>query len=169
VQANAGIWANDLKVVTGANQVSADASQVAPSAASGPAPTYSLDVSQLGGMYAGKIVLVGTEAGLGARNAGTLQAAAANVAPGAALAGAGQLIVTAAGRLENTGTLQGAADTRIDADTLGNSGRINSGGNLSVTVQETLTADASSGGDVRYSGSPRVSKRTSSGGSVKSR
>ena len=114
VQANAGIWANDLKVVTGANEVSADANQVAPTAANGVAPTYALDVSQLGGMYAGKIVLIGTEAGLGVRNAGTLQAAAANVAQGAALAGAGHLIATATGRLENTGTLQGAADTRID-------------------------------------------------------
>jgi hypothetical protein len=40
---------------------------------------------------------------------------------------------------------------------------------LSVAVQETLTADASSGGGIRYVGSPRVSKHTSSGGSVKSR
>ena len=40
---------------------------------------------------------------------------------------------------------------------------------LAVAVQESLTANASSGGDVRYSGSPQVTKRTSSGGSVKNR
>jgi filamentous hemagglutinin len=99
VEANAGIWASELKVVTGANQVSADHSQISPTAGTGAAPTFALDVAALGGMYAGKIVLIGTEAGLGVRNAGTIQAA-----PGTpALAGAGQLVVTSAGRLENIG------------------------------------------------------------------
>lgn len=44
-----------------------------------------------------------------------------------------------------------------------------SGGIITVAVQETLTAAASSGGGVRYSGSPQVTKHTSSGGSVSSR
>ena len=45
-----------------------------------------------------------------------------------------------------------------------------SGGTVDVAVQETLTAKASSGGDVRYSGSPKdVTRHTSSGGSVKGR
>jgi filamentous hemagglutinin len=77
VEANAGIWASELKVVTGANQVSADHSQISPTAGTGAAPTFALDVAALGGMYAGKIVLIGTEAGLGVRNAGTIQAAPA--------------------------------------------------------------------------------------------
>ncbi|SCX73130.1 hemagglutinin repeat-containing protein [Variovorax sp. EL159] len=95
VQANAGIWASELKVVTGANQVSADHSQVTPVAGTGQAPTFALDVAALGGMYAGKITLIGTEAGLGVRNAGSIGASNGN------------LIVTSAGRLENTGTLEG--------------------------------------------------------------
>ncbi len=74
VNVNAGIWASELKVVTGANKVSADHKGVTAVAGSGAAPTFALDVSQLGGMYAGKIVLVGTEAGLGVRNAGAVQA-----------------------------------------------------------------------------------------------
>ncbi|MDQ0015403.1 filamentous hemagglutinin [Variovorax boronicumulans] len=134
VQANAGIWASELKVVTGANQVSADHSQIASTAGAGAAPTFALDVAALGGMYAGKIVLVGTEAGLGVRNAGTIQAA-----PGTpALAGAGQLVVTSAGRLENIGTIQATADASIAASSLANSGRISSGGNLKVATQDTL-------------------------------
>ena len=96
VEANAGIWASELKVVTGANQVSADHSQISPTAGTGAAPTFALDVAALGGMYAGKITLVGTEAGVGVRNAGHIGA------------GAGGLVVTAAGRLENKGTLEGA-------------------------------------------------------------
>ncbi|OGX89074.1 hypothetical protein BEN47_08060 [Hymenobacter lapidarius] len=45
-----------------------------------------------------------------------------------------------------------------------------SGGTVAVAVQKKLTANASSGGDVRYGGSPQaVTKHTSSGGSVKKR
>ena len=135
VEANAGIWASELKVVTGANAVSADHSQITPTTGTGAAPTFALDVAALGGMYAGKIVLVGTEAGLGVRNAGTIQAA-----PGAtALMGAGQVVVTSAGRLENIGTIQGTADVNLAAASLSNSGRISSGGNLKIASQDSLT------------------------------
>jgi filamentous hemagglutinin len=95
VQVNAAIWADELKVVTGANQVSVDHGLVTPTSGTGTAPSFALDVAALGGMYAGKITLVGSEAGLGVRNAGNIGASA------------GSLIVTAAGRLENTGTLEG--------------------------------------------------------------
>lgn len=45
-----------------------------------------------------------------------------------------------------------------------------SGGGVSVSVSEELDADASSGGSVRYSGSPgNVDSKTSSGGSVRRR
>jgi filamentous hemagglutinin len=81
VQVNAGIWAKDLQIVTGANQISANQSSVtaAPASAQGAAPSFALDVAQLGGMYAGQIRLIGTEAGVGVRNAGTLAASAGNV------------------------------------------------------------------------------------------
>ncbi|WP_440534080.1 two-partner secretion domain-containing protein [Variovorax sp. YR566] len=95
VQVNAGIWASELKVVTGANEISADHSQITPTSGTGAAPTFALDVAALGGMYANKISLIGTEAGLGVRNAGSIGASAGN------------LVVTASGRLENTGTLEG--------------------------------------------------------------
>lgn len=95
MQVNAGIWASELKVVTGANEISADHSQVTPTSGTGAAPTFALDVAALGGMYANKISLIGTEAGLGVRNAGSIGASAGN------------LVVTASGRLENTGTLEG--------------------------------------------------------------
>src|SRR5690606_19480789 len=95
LQVNAAVHANELKVATGANRISADHGQVTPTAGSGAAPTFALDVAALGGMYARKITLIGTEAGLGVRNAGRIGA------------GAGGLVVTAAGRLENTGTLEG--------------------------------------------------------------
>ncbi|KQW55919.1 hypothetical protein ASC92_17830 [Variovorax sp. Root411] len=95
VQVNAAIYATDLKVVTGANTISADHTQITPTTGTGAAPTFALDVAALGGMYSGKIVLLGTEQGLGVRNAGNIGASA------------GSLVVTASGHLENTGTLEG--------------------------------------------------------------
>ncbi|MDM0058248.1 two-partner secretion domain-containing protein, partial [Variovorax fucosicus] len=119
VNVNAAIYATDLKVVTGANQVSADHSQITPTAGTGAAPTFALDVSRLGGMYAGKIVLVGSEAGLGVRNAGSIGASAGN------------LVVTAAGRLENTGTLEGQSVQLSSATDIDNRGG---------TIRQTSTA-----------------------------
>jgi filamentous hemagglutinin len=137
VEVNAGIWATDLKVVTGANQVSTDHGQVMPTTAAGTAPGFALDVSQLGGMYANHIFLVGTEAGLGARNAGSIVASASG-AP-ATLAGVGQLVVTAAGRLENTGSIQASADATLTAPTFANGGTIASGAQLKIATQGELT------------------------------
>ncbi|SCK34240.1 filamentous hemagglutinin [Variovorax sp. HW608] len=144
VQVNAGIWASELKVVTGANDISADHSQVAPMQGAGAAPAFALDVAQLGGMYANKIFLVGTEAGVGVRNAGAIQASA-NSASGApaTLAGAGQFVVTSAGRLETSGTLQADTQLRIDAPSIANSGTIAAGTDLHI---------ASSAGDLVSSG-----------------
>lgn len=77
VKVNAGIWAQALTVVTGANEVSADSARITPlnpGSATGAAPAFALDVAALGGMYAGKIHLVGTEAGLGVNQAGLIDA-----------------------------------------------------------------------------------------------
>ncbi|SOD25343.1 filamentous hemagglutinin [Variovorax sp. YR752] len=125
VQLNAAIYATDLKVVTGANQISADHTQITPTAGTGAAPTFALDSSALGGMYANKITMIGTEAGLGVRNAGNIGASNGN------------LIVTAAGRLENTGTLEG---TRVE---LASAGDIdNRGGTIRQTSSVGLTLAA---------------------------
>ncbi|RYF35674.1 MAG: adhesin, partial [Comamonadaceae bacterium] len=112
VQVNAGIWAKDLRVVTGANLITADEGAVTQVAQAGPAPSFSLDVAALGGMYAGKITLVGTEAGLGVRNAGVVSAT-------------GNLAIDADGWLSNSGTLQAAGSARITAGgAVGNSGHL---------------------------------------------
>lgn len=115
VEVNAGIWANDLKITTGANQVNADNTQASTIAASGAAPAsgFALDVAALGGMYAGKITLIGTEAGLGVRNAGVINAATGN------------LTLTADGQLQNTGSIIGHGDVAIAASaTISNSGTL---------------------------------------------
>lgn len=100
VQVNAGIWAQQLQVVTGANDilatsVGADTQiQSAPVTSTAAVPVYALDVATLGGMYAGKIQLIGTEAGVGVRNAGLLQASS------------GPLTLNHQGWLSNSGSMQ---------------------------------------------------------------
>lgn len=67
-------------------------------------------------------------------------------------------------------SLKASSGSRIDAEDLKSrnaSARASSGANIDLHVEETLTAKASSGGDIDYTGSPRdVNKDTSSGGSV---
>ncbi|MGP1667818.1 MAG: two-partner secretion domain-containing protein, partial [Rhodanobacter sp.] len=76
VQANAKVWAHQLNVVTGANQVGYTTLTTQAIAGEGPTPGVSLDVAALGGMYADKIRLLGTEAGVGVRNDGEIAAQA---------------------------------------------------------------------------------------------
>ncbi|WP_336168140.1 two-partner secretion domain-containing protein [Acinetobacter sp. 161(2023)] len=83
---------NDIQVITGANDVSADLQDTTAKTGTGAAPTLAVDVKALGGMYANNIYLVGTEKGLGVSNAGTLEAL-------------NSLVVTSAGKIENTGAL----------------------------------------------------------------
>ena len=103
VEVNGAIHASELTVITGANRLSADLERVEPVEGSREIPAFALDVAELGGMYAGKIRLIGTEAGVGVRNVG-------------ALAGEhGELTLTADGRLENRGQLLADGDVRIDS------------------------------------------------------
>ncbi|TDN69873.1 hemagglutinin repeat-containing protein [Paraburkholderia sp. BL10I2N1] len=103
VQANAAIYANNLNVVTGANQVDHDTLAATPIAGNGPPPSVSIDVSQLGGMYANRITLVGTENGVGVSNAGVIAAQA------------GDLTLTTQGKLILTGNTSASGNLAVSA------------------------------------------------------
>ncbi|MFA5242946.1 MAG: filamentous hemagglutinin N-terminal domain-containing protein, partial [Sulfuricella sp.] len=138
VQVNAGIWANTLKLSAGANEVNAGHTQITPVAASGAAPAYAIDVANLGGMYAGKIFLTGSESGVGVRNSGLIAAAA------------GDVIVTSDGLLENGGRIASAGDAHLDA----NGGIVNSGivyaqGAARIVAQGMID---NKGGDIQAQG-----------------
>lgn len=77
---NADLYANELAVITGRNSVDAP-SLVATAKTDQSADTLSvaIDSSALGGMYAGAIRLVGTEAGVGVRLAGDMAASAGDI------------------------------------------------------------------------------------------
>ena len=129
VEVNAGIWARHLTVATGANLTNADPGNVstAPSVPQGATPSYALDVAHIGGMYAGHIYLVGTEAGLGARNAGVISST-------------GQLVLDHSGWLSNRGTLQAAQGLTEAATSLDNAaGAVVSAGTTTVQLSQALT------------------------------
>ncbi len=147
VEVNAGIWARQLKVTAGANRVDAQNTVATPIAGAGAAPEVAIDVARLGGMYANKIVLVGGEAGVGVRNAGHLGAAA------------GEIRVTADGRIENSGAMQAAG-----ALALGAGGDVANSGTLYARGDQELVAGGSIGnagivaarGDVRLAAGGRI-------------
>lgn len=112
VQVNAAIYANTLNVVAGANNVDYASLNPTPIPGSASAPAVSIDVSQLGGMYANRITLVGNENGVGVANAGTIAAQA------------GDLTLTSSGQLVQTGQMTASGNVGINAASVANSGTI---------------------------------------------
>lgn len=78
IKINDELWANEaINVVAGSNEVkyNTDGSlEVQKTTATAEKPQVALDVAVLGGMYAGRIMLVGTEKGLGMNIGGNLKA-----------------------------------------------------------------------------------------------
>ena len=133
-QINAELQANKLNIITGANDVQvADLAVSARAADPADAPQLAIDSSALGGMYAGAIRLVGTEAGVGVRLAGDLAASAGDIQIDAN----GQLTLarTAASR-----DLQlAASDVELTADTYaGREAKVSASGQSQV--QQSLAA-----------------------------
>ncbi|TVM32674.1 filamentous hemagglutinin N-terminal domain-containing protein, partial [Escherichia coli O177] len=129
VKINAGIWAQDLKVTTGRNNVDIAHGQTEKKAADASSqPQVALDVSSLGGMYAGKIRLVGTETGVGVRNAGHIGAQA------------GAVTLTADGRIENSGSISAKTDVYLATTReLHNSGSVYAGQDTQIQSDGAFT------------------------------
>jgi len=156
VEVNAGIWANALNITTGTNQVNVDQdghqTSVAPiSPNSGSAtPAFAVDVAALGGMYAGKISMVGTEAGLGVRNAGTIGVSV------------GEISITADGLLQNTGSLNAKTNIQLDTVALTGNGSIKADANISINLDAdyTHTGELQSGGNLNLQTSGDVTNQS---------
>uniref|UniRef100_UPI003877CCFD two-partner secretion domain-containing protein n=4 Tax=Klebsiella aerogenes TaxID=548 RepID=UPI003877CCFD len=131
VKINAGVWAQELKVTAGRNQIDAAHSRTTVKSADGSAPpAVAIDVSALGGMYAHKIRLVGTGRGVGVHNAGNIGAAAGDVA------------ISADGALSNSGVIQSAQNLQLSVKgDLHNLGQLYAGKDSVVTASATLTND----------------------------
>ena len=96
-----------------------------------PGNTMVIDTAALGGMYAGNISILSTEAGLGVRNQGTWQA------------GGGQIVVTADGMLQNLGTVSAGVASLATVN-----GHVENVG----AIQGSQAVLLSAGGDVRQFG-----------------
>ncbi|MDS7958257.1 MULTISPECIES: hemagglutinin repeat-containing protein [unclassified Acinetobacter] len=153
LKVNAGLYANELGTVLGQNDIQVK-DQVTPQikattgSTSTPQPNFALDVGQLGGMYAGKIFLVGTEQGLGVRNAGSINSTQSSLTlnTNGDLVNSGNLIANKdqvqlkAQNIQNTGNISSAtSQISVESQNLNNSGLISSADELHLQNQNIVT------------------------------
>ena len=125
VKINAGIWAKDLHITTGANNIDAKTLEASAIEGKGGRPAFALDTAAIGGMYAGRITLVGTEKGLGVNNSGTWSAE-------------DNLTLDWNGDLKNSGTIYSKGNTDLRASRLENDKTIAAERNLSAAAKENI-------------------------------
>ena len=150
-----GVWSKKgIKVTTGKNNVDRTNDSVVyvgdkntdntdrTSDTQGENQSYSVDVSQLGGMYAEKIHLVDNGQGLGVRNAGHIGASA------------GDVKIDSQGRIVNEGVISGKQDVQINtkSDFVQNGKVETARGDVLVGAKNKITQTGStiSGGHIRY-------------------
>ena len=141
-----GVWGNKVKVTTGKNKVDRTNDSVVyvgdkntnetdrtSESQNDQAQAYSVDVSQLGGMYAEKIHLVDNGQGLGVRNAGHIGAAA------------GEVKIDSQGKVINSGTISSTQQAEINAQkSIENTGKIETKqGNVSLRSQANVAQHGS--------------------------
>ncbi|WP_255423604.1 hemagglutinin repeat-containing protein [Xanthomonas sp. GW] len=152
------VWAKDLLASTGTQRIGYDGMllELLPGS-DGAAPSIGIDVAYLGGMYADRIRLIATEAGVGVVSRGTLAAQS------------GSLQIDSAGQLSLSGTTVARDDVDLRA-----AGALTQQGTLGSqqanvrlrAAQLSLSGDTVASGllDARASGSFDHSGRSSAGG-----
>ncbi|WP_439894588.1 two-partner secretion domain-containing protein [Pseudomonas syringae] len=124
---NAELHAKRLKIITGRNDVDAQTLNPTALADDGSSkPELAIDSSALGGMYAGAIRLVGTEAGVGVRLAGDLAASG------------GDIQIDANGHL-NVMQVAASGAVNVRANTAEVNGPVYAGSSLAMTTGGDLT------------------------------
>lgn len=146
VVVNGKVHARELTVTTGQNVTDArgHVTSIKPVADEGK-PAFALDVAALGGMYANKITLVGTEKGLGVRNAGELTLSVdGRLDNSGQLQSQGNLRIASQGDMDNPGNLVAGKDISLSATgTLRNEGLIRAGGNTTLTANRIESTSGS--------------------------
>lgn len=118
---NGQIKTKELKILTGNNFVDADGNAASSVAGTGNRPTVGIDVSALGGMYADKITLTSTEAGVGVRNKGIISS------------GGKGLSISSAGYVANENNkIESAGNIDINANTFQNSALVSAKKDLGI-------------------------------------
>ena len=139
VKINAGIWAKDLHITTGANTVDAKTLEASAIEGKGERPAFALDTAAIGGMYAGRITLVGTEKGLGVNNSGTWSAE-------------DNLTLDWNGDLKNSGTIYSKGNTDLRASRLENDKTIAAGKDITISADGHVTNTGTVGAGIKEAG-----------------
>lgn len=154
------VWAKNLNVIAGKNQVLYGTLQAIAQNGNDSAPGFAIDIKELGGMYANQIYMVATEQGLGVNSTGRIAAlqgnltlsvngdltltdsyakqklqiaAAGNVALKSKAIGDGGVKVAALGNLENLGIVFSGGDLEMKAaQVTDNKGKLMAARDLSV-------------------------------------
>ncbi|MEQ1527436.1 MAG: hemagglutinin repeat-containing protein [Gallionella sp.] len=166
VKVNGELWANTLNVISGSNQVDYNSLGVQVIQGQDTVPTVSIDVAQLGGMYANKIHLISTEAGVGVNSAGTMAALAGDFTLDTqghiTLTGdtnaSGNVILNSATGITNSGTLYAQQNAQLTSTgSLSNSGLLTAQDNLTLNAATlnstgTLAAGIDANGNATQAG-----------------
>ncbi|SUX30469.1 hemagglutinin repeat-containing protein [Chromobacterium vaccinii] len=179
VEVQAGIWAPQLSVSAGRNRISADHQNIQALAQDGAGrPGFAIDVAQLGGMYAGKIRLLATEAGVGVRSSGQLSGgeqlrldsagqltlnghqnggdvqyhAAGDIEHGGASYSRGKLELSGDAALRQSGTVAAAGDVKVSARDIAANGDFAAGSDDKGQVGTTGVLSLKAGNSLQLSG-----------------
>ncbi|WP_193014338.1 MULTISPECIES: hemagglutinin repeat-containing protein [Gammaproteobacteria] len=126
VEINSRLQANKLEITTGKNRLDNEGNIINQDDKAEKQTDYAIDVALVGGMYANKIKLIGTEHGVGVHNAGEI---------GADIGG---LTLNNNGQLVNSGKIQSHSALDIKTVSLNNQGSLVGQQDLTVTVESHL-------------------------------
>ena len=141
VRIDAPVNGQDVGIAAGANRWSYDTRAVTGAATpTGSAPVHSIDTAVLGGMYANRIRMTSTEAGVGVRMLGD------------AAASAGDFTLTAAGRIELQNRISASTDLSVGTTAIDTNALALTDASLTSTGKTTLAA----AGGTRLAGSALV-------------
>ena len=138
IEINAGLWAKNARLAAGANEIRYADGTITPIKGTENAPTYALDLAAIGGMYANRIELIGTEKGLGVNLAGQITSTeATSLDVNGNLKTSGNLYTDGSTRIhadeiENSGAIYSKDDTVLTASSLQNSGKIVGGADTAI-------------------------------------
>ena len=133
IEINAGLWAKNARLAAGANEIRYADGTSTPIKGRENTLAYALDLAAIGGMYANRIELVGTEKGLGVNLAGQITSTEAT-----------SLDVN--GNLKTSGNLYTDGSTHIHADEIENSGAVYSKEDTTLTASSLQNSDKIIGG-----------------------
>ena len=123
----AAIFGNTVHVTTGANVIDANTGKVTAIEGKGKKPEIAIDVKDLGGMYAGRIFLIGNEKGLPIDIKGAIESQ--------------HMVLDNQGNLYHAGTTHSTEDMTIHAKTIQNTGTMASSGQMTLQADGQITND----------------------------